>query len=174
MDQSWKTEAAEGIARFHLPAYREIPGMGLFLEQTAMYINGCFAPVVGLAITPSMISNYVKRHLIESPTKKLYSRQQIAQLMFITVAKSVLTLEELQVILRVQQRSYSTQVAYDYFCQELENVLQFVFGLKDELDTVGVERSEEKTLLRNTIITVAHRVYLAACLRHHLAAEEEK
>ena len=173
MDQTWKTEAAAGIARFHLPAYREIPGMGLFLEQTAMYINGCFAPVTGLAITPSMISNYVKRRLIESPAKKLYSRQQIAQLMFITVAKSVLSLEELQAILCLQRRSYSTQVAYDYFTQELENVLQYVFGVKQELDTVGVEHSEEKTLLRNTIITAAHRVYLTACLRSYLGEQED-
>jgi len=172
MDQSWKKEAAEDIARFHLPAYRDIPDIGLFLEQTAQYINSCFRPLAELAITPSMISNYVKRHLIDSPSKKLYSREQIAQLMFITVAKSVLSLEELQAIFRLQQRSYSSQVAYDYFTQELENVLQFVFGLKAELDTVGVENSEEKTLLRNTIIAVAHRVYLATCLRSYLAEED--
>lgn len=168
MDQSWKTEAADGIARFHLPAYRDIPDIGLFLEQTAQYINSCFAPLETLAITPSMISNYVKRRLIESPAKKLYSRQQIAQLLFITVAKMVLSLEELQAILQLQQRSYSTQIAYDYFTQELENVLQYVFGLKETLDTVGVEHSEEKTLLRNAIIAVAHRLYLAACLRGYM------
>ena len=35
-----------------------------------------------------------------------------------------------QTILRVQQRSYPAAVAYDYFCMELENVLQYVFGVK--------------------------------------------
>ncbi len=172
MDQTWKPEAAATVARIHLPAYNTIPDVGLFLEQVTQYINSYLAPLQSITITGSMISNYVKRGLITSPAKKQYSREQIAQLFFITVAKSVLSLEELQTILRVQRRSYPTEIAYEYFRRELENVLHYVFGLKDTLDTVGVEQSEEKTLLRNTIITVAHRAYLATCLAYHHAQEE--
>lgn len=160
------------IANLHLPAYHAIPDVGLFLEQVTQYINSYLSPIDGAAITGSMISNYVKRGLIASPVKKQYNREQIAQLFFISAAKSVLSLEELQTILQVQQRSYPTGVAYDYFCQELENVLQYVFGIKDTLDTVGVEHSEEKTLLRNTIIAAAHRAYLAECLAYHHAQEK--
>ena len=173
MDQTWKQQAAAAIHELHLPAYQSIPDVGLFLEQAAQYINSYLAPLEGVAITGSMISNYVKRGLIDSPIKKQYSRAQIAQLFFITAAKSVMTLEELQTILRVQQRSYPTEVAYNYFCLELENVLHYVFGLKDTLDTVGVEHSEEKTLLRNSIIAVAHRAYLAACLAYHRTQEAQ-
>ena len=172
MDQIWKQEAAATVARIHLPAYDTIPDVGLFLEQVAQYINAYLAPLQGIAITGSMISNYVKRGLLASPAKKQYSRAQIAQLFFITAAKSVLSLDELQTILRVQRRNYPTEIAYEYFRRELENVLHYVFGLKDTLDAVGVEHSEEKTLLRNTIITVAHRAYLAACLAYHHAQEE--
>ena len=172
MDQTWKQRASEAIANLHLPSYHAIPDVGLFLEQVTQYINSYLSPIDGAAITGSMISNYVKRGLIASPVKKQYNREQIAQLFFISAAKSVLSLEELQTILQVQQRSYPTGVAYDYFCQELENVLQYVFGIKDTLDTVGVEHSEEKTLLRNTIIAAAHRSYLAACLAYHRAQEK--
>ena len=171
MEQIWKQQAADVIANLHLPAYHAIPDVGLFLEQVTQYINSYLSPIEGVAITGSMISNYVKRGLIASPVKKQYNREQIAQLFFITAAKSVLSLEELQTILRVQQRSYPAAVAYDYFCMELENVLQYVFGVKDSLDEVGVEQSEEKTLLRNTIIAAAHRAYLGACLAYHRAQE---
>lgn len=171
LEQTWKQQAADVIANLHLPAYHAIPDVGLFLEQVTQYINSYLSPIDGAAITGSMISNYVKRGLIASPVKKQYNREQIAQLFFISAAKSVLSLEELQTILRVQQRTYPAGVAYDYFCQELENVLQYVFGVKDTLDTVGVEHSEEKTLLRNTIIAAAHRAYLAACLTYHRAQE---
>ena len=82
-----------------------------------------------------------------------------------SAAKSVLTLEELQVVFRVQRSRYPDVVAYDYFCRELENVLHYVFGLKDTLDAIGVECTEEKTMLRNTIIALAHRLYLAGYLR---------
>lgn len=60
--------------------------------------------------------------------------------------------------------TYSTETAYQYFCREFENILFFIFGLKDSVDDVGVDSSDEKTILRNTIITVAHKVYLGKCL----------
>ena len=172
MDHTWKNSAAKALEAFHLPAYNDIPDVGLFLEQVTQYINSYFSALPYTVITGSMISNYVKRGLIARPVRKQYSREQIAQLFFITAAKSVLTLEELQSIFRVQQRSYPTDVAYNYFCRELENVLHFVFGLKGSLDTVGVEQTEEKIMLRNTIIALAHRLYLAGYLRA-LAAEDE-
>ena len=40
-------------------------------------------------------------------------------------------------------------------------MLDYVFGRKPEMDAVGVEQTAgEKLMLRNTIITVAHKVYL--------------
>ena len=60
----------------------------------------------------------------------------------------------------MQKDSYTKQVAYDYFCMELENIIAFVFGLKDSVDNIGIDDSEEKLMLRNTIITVAHKIYL--------------
>ena len=96
MKQIWKQQAAEVITNLHLPAYHAIPDVGLFLEQVTQYINSYLSPIEGAAITGSMISNYVKRGLIASPVKKQYHRDQIAQLFFITAAKSVLSLEELQ------------------------------------------------------------------------------
>ena len=41
--------------------------------------------------------------------------------------------------------------------------MHYVYGLKDLLDTVGVEHTDEKMLLRSTIIAVAHKTYLSKC-----------
>ena len=97
---------------------------------------------------------------MKNPVKKLYGREQIAYLLFIAVAKNVLSLEDVQLLIRIQQATYTPEVAYNYFCRELENILQVVFGLKDTLDEVGMEHTDAKVMLRNTIITVAHKVYL--------------
>ena len=165
MDQNWKDRAVSAMQTFHLPAYEDIPDVGLFLEQVVQYINSYYAPLTTCAITASMVSNYVKKGIIARPNRKQYDREQIASLFFITVAKSVVTLEELQAIFRVQRRSYPPATAYNYFRMEMENVLYFVFGLKDAPDAVGVEQTEEKTMLRNIIIAAAHRLYLAAYLQ---------
>ena len=84
--------------------------------------------------------------------KKQYGREQIAYLFFIAVAKNVLSLDSLERFIRVQERTYSLDQAYDYFCDELENILAFVFGLKSSPDDVGVTRTDEKMMLRSTII----------------------
>ena len=154
----------QSIRDFRLPKYSEIPDVGLFLEQTTKYISQCLAPL-GITITGSMISNYVKMKLIESPVKKQYSRDQIAYLMFIAVGKSVLTLENIQTLFELQKQSYTSQHAYEYYCTEFENVLFYIFGLKEQLDNVGQDNSELKQMLRNTIITVAHKIYLEKCFK---------
>lgn len=154
----------DGVLDFRLPRYTEIPTVGLYLEQASKYICEYLEPLGDFSLTPSMISNYVKKGLIENPVKKLYHRTQIAYLFFIATAKTVLSLEDIQVLIKLQQRTYDPQTAYEYFCQEFENILFFVFGLKTSFDEVGVDSTDEKTMLRNTIITVAHKVYLDKCL----------
>ena len=93
MKQETKQRICQSVAAFRLPRYTEIPNVGLYLEQAAKYIAEYLAPLGEAALTPSMISNYVKKGLIDSPVKKLYGRDQIAYLFFIAIAKSVLSLD---------------------------------------------------------------------------------
>lgn len=163
MKQETKQKISRSVQDFRMPRYNEIPGMGLYLEQATKYICEYLEPLQENAITGSMISNYVKKGLVSNPVKKLYSREQIAYLLFIALAKSVLSLDNLTMFIRLQQRTYPTERAYEYLCDELENTLQYVFGLKEELDSVGIDSTDEKFMLRSTIITVAHKIYLEKC-----------
>ena len=163
MKETTKQHIADSVKGFRLPRYHEIPNVGLYLEQTSKYIAQCLAPVQETAITSSMISNYVKKGLISNPIKKLYYRDQIAHLLFIMLAKSVVSLDNLYHFIRLQEKTYPTERAYNYLCDEFENLLPFVFGMKDSIDNVGVDSSDEKVMLRNTIITIAHKIYLEKC-----------
>ena len=66
-----------------------------FLDQTVKYVNRYLAPLGCMEITSSMVSNYVKKGYITNPTHKQYSADQIAYLFFISVAKSVLSMENI-------------------------------------------------------------------------------
>ena len=160
-----KQKIADSLCSFRLPRYQEIPDTGLYLEQTAKYISDYLAPLQDTPVTGSMISNYVKRGLVANPVRKQYSRDQIAQLMFIVMAKNVISLDNLYNFMRLQERTYAIPRAYNYYCAEFENVLHYVFGMKDTLDNVGLDSSHEKTMLRNTIITIAHKIYLDKCFQ---------
>ena len=160
MKSSIKESMEQAVADFHLPSYQEIPNVGLYLEQVSKYISEYFESVGNITLTTSMISNYVKKGLISSPVKKQYDREQIASLFFVTVAKTVLSIEDVRLLMQIRERTYPVETAYEYFRSELENVLHFVFGLKDSIDIVGNDDNEAKTLLHNTIIAVAHKAYL--------------
>ncbi len=146
--------------RFCLPHYDQIPDVGLYLEQTAKYISEYLSPLGDFALTGSMISNYVKKGLVDSPVKKQYSRDQIGYLFFIAIAKSVLSIEDIGLLIRLQKQSYPEATAYEYFRNELEDVVAYVFGQKESLDSVGTRHASTKNLLRNAIIAVAHKAYL--------------
>ena len=166
MNQEIKQRIAESFRDFHLPRYHEIPDVGLYLEQAAKYISGCVSPLGDMALTSSMISNYVKKGLVHNPIKKQYYRDQIAHIIFIAVAKTVLPLENIQRMIRLQEKDYSDQGAYEYFCLEFHNILQYVFGVTDTLEPLGEKETDEKLLLRNTIFSVSYKLYLDKCFEY--------
>ena len=169
-----KQETMEFLRRsmqeFTLPRYEQIPDIGLYLEQVTKYISE-YAEALGQPpLTGSMVSNYVKKGIIPSPCKKQYSRDQIAHLMFITLAKSILSLDNLQQFILLQQQTYAVSTAYDYFCRELEAALHFVFDPDGEPIRIAPSHGDEKTILRNIVITIAHKIYLE---KYISAAAEE-
>ena len=145
---------------FRLPAYRDLPPIGLYLEQTVQYINGYLSPLGFPELTGSMVSNYVKQGLIEPPTKKQYNAEQVAYLFFITVTKTVMSMDAIRTLLQMQKATYPTPIAYDYFCDELKNMLCFTFGLKNTVDEIGTRHSEEKAIFRSAIIAVSNIIYV--------------
>ena len=138
--------------------------MGLYLEQTAKYISEFLSPLEEGSLTPSMVSNYVKKGLIRNPVKKQYGREQIAYLFFIALTKNVLSLDGLINFIALQNRTYSLQKAYDYFCEQFENTLLFTAEVKDTLDIAGEDTTDEKRLLFSCIVAVTQKIYLERCL----------
>ncbi len=159
----------DDLKNLRLPAYRELPPIGLYLEQTVQYINGFLMPIGFAELTTSMVSNYVKLGLIDPPVKKQYNAEQIAYLFFIAVAKSVVSMDTINTLLQMQKATYPTPIAYDYFCDELKNMLFFTFGLKDTVEEIGTRHSEEKTIFRSIIIAVSHIIYV----QHQLEGYEQ-
>ena len=165
MDNTLKTALADAMRIFGLPRYEQLPNVGLYLEQTTKYINQCLQPLGFAETTGSMIRNYVKMGLVVNPVQKQYFAEHIAHLIAISVLKHVVPLEHIHKMFSRQKLVYTDPTAYNYFCMELENVLHFRFGLKDDLEEIGVTESLEKEILRSGIVAVSHMVYLNACFR---------
>ena len=173
MKNETKQKIAASVSSFRLPRYNEIPNVGLYLEQTAKFISEYLEPLGDYALTTSMISNYVKKGLVANPVKKQYDRDQIAYLFFIALAKNVLSLDALTNFIQLQKHTYPLSVAYDYFCRQLEGILQFTFELIDtvDVDIADEDSSDEKRLLYSCIVAMTQKIYLEKCLE--AIAQEE-
>jgi len=75
------------------------------------------------------------------------------------------SIENINLLIDIQKRSYASGIAYDYLCNELENILQCLFEVKDTLDEMGDTQSVEKDVLRNLVFSAAHMIYINACLK---------
>ena len=154
----------EAIEGFRLPRYAQIPNVGLYLEQVVRYVNTHLAPLGEPELTSSMVSNYVKQGLISSPIKKSYTAEHLARLLFIAVVKPVVPLEGLRMMFSIQGDNYTLPTAYDYFCDEFENMLGAAFG---------ETQSDAKDLLRNTIVATVNKVYLDRYLEEYQKQREK-
>ena len=159
------------ITDFHLPRFYEITNVGLYLEQTVKFINNYLKPLGEPEITGSMASNYVKHKLLQNPIKKQYYTEHIARLIFITIMKNSMSMDNITLLMELQKAQYDPEMAYDYFCDEFENVLSYVFDNANEIKTIGKIHSETKDLLTTAIIAVANRIYLDRCLDDFRNAE---
>ena len=108
---------------FKLPRYKDIPDVGLLLDQVARLVNGYLKPFEDIRLTNSMISNYVKHGIISRPVKKLYYREQIASLIFIAISKTVLSLDDIDIFLKIQRGGHTPETAYNLFCDGFEAAL---------------------------------------------------
>ena len=159
---------------FSLPQYNEIPAVGLFLEQVAKYINEYLAKLGEPELTGSMISNYVKKDIIDNPVKKQYSRDQIAYLIFIAVTKTVISLDDINIIFEMQKQNSDVESAYTYFREEFSSILEAVLKEVDmpvcnlkvnDISGASDESADEakfrlRLIVRNVLVTVAHKIYL--------------
>ena len=171
MDQEIKRRVMACAAGFSLPRYRELPSVGLYLDQTVQFVNGCFRGFPGVELTPSMVSNYVKKGVISHPVKKKYSREQLASLIYIVLAKNVLSLENIVTLFGMQQARCTAAEAYDSFCAEVENCLPYIFGASRTLCSLEPDADDEKRLLRCTILSAVNKMYLDCCF---VALQQQK
>ena len=147
------------LNRYRLPAWEEIPDIGLYMEQVVTLLRGYLdylPPELKEeeAVTAAAINNYVRTRAMPGPIKKRYYRVHLAYLIMICTLKqglsislvqrlipSDLTEEELQPFYTEYVERHS--LAACYFTQEVRAACATILKHVDEeptmLDTDRVE-----------------------------------
>ena len=72
--------------------------------------------------------------------------------------------QHLKLLFELQSKAYPNEVAYNYFLLEYENVIKYIFGINEQMELIGTTKTIEKQLLRNAIISFAHKMYIELTL----------
>ncbi|MCR5794861.1 MAG: DUF1836 domain-containing protein [Solobacterium sp.] len=155
--------------KFYLPSYQEIPDVGLYLEQVAKFINSYLQGYEELYVTPSMISNYAKQKLIERVRKKTYTRDQIAALIFINLAKNVISIEHTAMFLHSMHEPEQFRAAYEQFRILLPEALKM---LHVGSGPVTSDNTAEP-LLQRISEAIAYKMYLETCFDRMKTEEDD-
>lgn len=142
----------EILGRFRLPAYTEIPDVGLYLEQVTRFINQSLVDFPDMQATSSMVSNYVKLKMVSRPVKKMYSREQIAFLLFIVLAKTVLSMDNIRKLFAMIAEESGMEAGYEYFRKCMEAAL---VSFSEEKVASG-----KRNMLDYTASAIAYKMYL--------------
>lgn len=156
--QQWE----KNIARVQLPKWKELPTLGLYVDQVAAVINEQLANLGIEPLTKSMINNYVKKKVIQAPVKKKYAVNQIVDLLLIGLLKHNFSIEKIRAgIVQVTANSYP-QAAYDRFV-EIMNAALSGQSLSDN-DEIDPHKDRLMRLAVETVVASLKAQHLLAAL----------
>ena len=166
MNENRLQEITEDVLKFKMPRYEELPRIQLYLEQIIDEVVFILKPILGSNgedddkwITRTMVGNYVKQGIIPRPTGKKYSKEHIAYLVYISIAKQILSMGEIRRLVEIQRNAYPIDKAYDYLCSEFENALYEIFK-RERLCPPSYKTSDvEANVFRSTVLAVAFSIY---------------
>ncbi|KRM91530.1 DUF1836 domain-containing protein [Liquorilactobacillus cacaonum] len=106
-----------------LPQWNEFPDFDLYMDQLVNLGNRYLEDFIETKITASMINSYVKKGLMERPNKKKYTITNVAELVVISLFKSIYPLEIIRSGIKQSIKSSSIADSYDYFASLFNQTL---------------------------------------------------
>jgi DNA-binding transcriptional MerR regulator len=149
---------ADDLMNYHCPRWNELPEIDLYVDQVVSLLQknlDIFSKdKENQTITSSMINNYVKKGILEPPTKKKYNKKHLAKLFVLCICKKLMSISEIGESIKIMEKIYSVENGYNIFCDELENAIKCTFAPKDyKKETILEAETREITTLK--AITVA-------------------
>lgn len=130
----------ESLDRIHHIEVEDIPNIDLYMDQVTTLMDtklrgSARNPQEDKILTKTMINNYAKNNLLPPPVKKKYSREHVLMLIFIYYYKGVLSINDIQTVLK--------PLAEKYFQAEGELNLGTIYEEIFSLEKAEVESLKE-------------------------------
>ncbi len=174
----WLSESLDSS----LPSFKELPRVPLYMEQVVGYINETVSPITGKekTLTPFMVNNYVKAKIIKEPDGKKYHEEHLGYLMFISLLKETLSMDEMMTLIDLDEG----------VSKDKSRLYRFFFSMSKDISETAVNRTASRVAdfysrykknskwpytktaekdLRDSMGLVALRLAVTACINQRMA-----
>ncbi|MBD5463588.1 MAG: DUF1836 domain-containing protein [Lachnospiraceae bacterium] len=123
----------ESLGRIQHINLEDIPNIDLYMDQVTTFMdsklrNSTRNPEEDKILTKTMINNYAKNDLLPPPIKKKYSKEHILLLIFIYYFKGILSISDIQTLLKpITEKYFHTSKEMD-----LGAIYEEVFSLEKD------------------------------------------
>lgn len=123
----------ESLGRIQHINLEDIPNIDLYMDQVTTFMdsklrNSTRNPEDDKILTKTMINNYAKNDLLPPPIKKKYSKEHILLLIFIYYFKGILSISDIQTLLKpITEKYFHTSKEMD-----LGAIYEEVFSLEKD------------------------------------------
>ena len=139
----------ESLSNIDYIRSEEIPNISLYMDQVTTFMDEQLASTKRYSddkiLTKTMINNYTKNHLLPPPVKKKYSREHVLILIFIYYFKSILSIRDIETVLKpLTEKYFSGGSSLD-----LSSIYEEICGIeKDRVEPLKetVKAAYEKSL----------------------------
>ena len=104
------TSILDSISRITYIKPEEIPGIDLYMDQVTTFMEKHLSSSRrhedDKILTKTMINNYAKNNLLPPPVKNKYSKEHLLMLTFIYYLKNILSINDIQTLLRPLSENY--------------------------------------------------------------------
>ena len=160
------SEIAQKLAKYKLPRYEEIISYPVAMRQLIAILNDYLSIFKDpfdeeKLVTPFMINSYVRNKVLLPPENKDYNIDHIMFLIVIIILKHVLSISDIGKILKMAINQYPKQVAYNYFCNEVEGALNATFATRTSMfkNTPKVITPLNESV-HSAVIAFANKIYV--------------
>ena len=142
----------ESLSRIQYIKSADIPNIDLYMDQVTTFMesklkNTSRNPEADKILTKTMINNYAKNDLLPPPVKKKYSKEHVLMLIFIYYYKSILSINDIQTLLKpISDRYFQSGEGLN-----LSDVYEEIFGLeKSQVESMKKDILEKFEISRET------------------------
>ena len=159
----------DNILDYHCPRYEDLPKIELYMDQLVAILNEYLAPFHSQGedaiVTATMINNYVKNGLIDAPTRKLYSKIQLAKLFVICILKQVYSMHEIRILIKMALKYGTDEETYNNFCDLFEEALYCTYNKIDFIDQNSHNNS--LYLMKSILLSCSYKIYVQYIIKRN-------